>query len=133
MKVLQTIGHHSGTQHEGIFRYRRIPNGVEIDLSVGTATTPPNLKFVVTNDEWKDILDAFASSSAGAMRLRSVHPNTTNPVGPTTSVQDIIKPFLTGRSSDSHLAAVCAVLEHEGSIDHYGSAAGPIILTSDVV
>lgn len=107
MKVLQTLGRHGG-QLEGIFKYRRHTDGVEIEL----ISVTPRRTFTLTSDEWVAILKQLRKGKAKTFTLtQDLYPllriAVPNPNGG----------WNWSRGSDE--AAVCAVLEHEGSIDLY--------------
>lgn len=135
MKVLQTLGRHSAAGQEGIFQYKRTQTGVWIDSTVGHANLNPG-RITITNAEWTAILTAIANQPNETFRL--TRTNTNDP--PRQSVYDTVAsavPNPVGWTwNDSWLAYVCAILEHEGSIDHYGGSLGqgigaPIILARD--
>lgn len=135
MKVLQTLGRHK-TQ-EGIFQYRRTADGVYIDASIGQAKSLNPSDVVLTHDEWTAILVALGAASGETFRLT----RTNTPDAPQQSLYDTIfsavqKPSKGWQWNDSWLAYVSAILEHEGSVDHYGGSLGPgagapIILARD--
>lgn len=124
MKVLQTLGRHQSTQQEGIFQYKRSTQGVEIDLSVGQ-TSLPIQQITLTADEWQRILAAIEHAHGQTFRLtRSTTGN-----APHNSLYDTISgavphPNAGFNWNDSYRACVAAILEHEGTIDHYGGPLG---------
>lgn len=137
MKVLQTLGAHGG-QQTGIFQYRRTADGVEIDASVGQANLNPD-KITFTTGEWSAILDAIRNTPNQTFRLTGVPPF---PQPPNESLYHLISSAVPAPSGgwlwkDSWRSYVCAILEHEGSIDLYHGPLGPnassiICLAKDV-
>lgn len=137
MKVLQTLGRHGGTQ-AGVFQYRRTADGVVIDSSIGRANLDP-AQITVTNEEWTAILSAIRNSQTATFRLTGVAPF---PEPPNSSLYELLgqavpDPQREWNWHDSWKACVCAILEHEGSIDLYHGPLGPnataiICLTRDV-
>lgn len=120
MKVLQTLGRR-GSQH-GIFQYRRGPNGIIIDMSIGTAPTSPESEIRITNKEWTAILRAIKGEK-GILKMTSTSK------GKGTSLHQLIKdavktPTKFKTWTSSYLAYVCSILEHEGSIVFYAGSAG---------
>ncbi len=124
MKVMQTLGRHGGHQ-EGIFQYRRDVQGVQIDGSVGQAPghAPP---CYLTNAEWTHLLEAIANAPQSSFRL------TPGPQGqpPNQNLYQLISDTIPHPQggwnwNDSLRSYVCAILEHEGSIDLYAGALGP--------
>ena len=130
MKVLQSLGRHKPKHQEGIFQYRRTMAGIEIDMTVGQAPSVKNPIFTVSVDDWQTILSTLAAHKKAARLNRT---RAKKPLGPTTSLYELIDKALPKNGwTDSHRAAICAVLEHEGSIDHYGGRSGPIVLKPDL-
>jgi hypothetical protein len=137
MKVLQTLERHKHTAQEGIFQYRRTRAGVEIDASIGRADLDP-AKIVLSNDEWVAILKAIGGCRGKTFRLTW----TKTAAPPKQSLYNTIsravpKPGGGWKWNDSYRSYVAAVLEHEGSIDHYGGVLGrgvghPIVLARDL-
>jgi hypothetical protein len=125
MKVLQTLGRHAGAQ-EGIFQYRRQVDGVHIDSAVGQAALNP-LQITLTNDEWHVILQAIHDSTQGSFRLTGQAPFAAPPNQSLYELLSTIVPHPAGgwNWSDSLKSYVCAILEHEGSIDLYHGTLGP--------
>lgn len=128
MKVLQTLGRHGGTQ-EGIFQYKRSADAVIIDHSVGTATLKP-AETRLSTAEWTNILQAIEGSVQKSFRITPATGSVlTNSVPPNQNLYDLLSnavPNPTGWNwNDSRKAAICAVLEHEGSIDLYHGPLGP--------
>jgi len=125
MKVLQTLGAHAGTQ-PGIFQYRRTPDGVNIDASVGQANIPNN-NITLTTAEWSQILQAIRDTELQTFRLTGVQPYDQPPRQSLYELISTIVPIPSGgwTWNDSLKSCVCAVLEHEGSIDLYHGTLGP--------
>lgn len=105
MKVLQTLGVYGATQQAGIFQYFRGADGVHIDCTVGLAAG--GSVTVIENQSWSSMLRYLGAQ-------RSVYD-----LG---SLRGLIEIFLSINSSVA--ACVVAILEHEGSFDHYGGVAG---------
>jgi hypothetical protein len=125
MKVLQTLGRHGGAQ-EGIFQYYRTTDGVHIDSGVGQAKLDPST-IIVTNDEWTAILGAIADAKGATFRLTGNAPFDDPP---NTSLYELFtqavpKPNGGWNWNDSWKSYICAILEHEGSIDLYHGVLGP--------
>ena len=123
MKVLQTLGKR-GPQ-EGIFQYRRTPDGVVIDGAVGRAQLNPT-SITITNDEWTAILQAIRDAPQQSFRLTGLPPFQEPP---NQSLYELFSRAVPAPAGgwpwyDSWRAYVCAVLEHEGSIDLYHGTLG---------
>lgn len=121
MKVLQTLGRH-GAQ-EGIFQYRRDAEGVLVDASVGR-TNLQVAHYRFSHQEWLDILLHIRSAPQASFRLTIGHgpPNQSL----YTLLSDAVpSPAASWTWNDSIRSYVCAILEHEGSVDLYGGALGP--------
>lgn len=137
MKVLQTLGAHGGAQ-TGIFQYRRTPDGVHIDASVGQANLNPD-QITFTSAEWGAMLTAIRNAQNQTFRLTGVPPF---PQPPNDSLYRLLgaavpNPAGGWQWNDSWRSYVCAILEHEGSIDLYHGGLGPnasaiICLAKDV-
>ena len=124
MKVVETLGQHQG--QKGVFQYKRVPAAVVIDTSIGTATlTPPQV--TLTDAEWKAILHAIENAPRNSFRLTGTPPFITPPNQALREVIQQAVPLPTGNWTwnDSWLAYVCAILEHEGSIELYAGSLGP--------
>lgn len=123
MKVMQTLGRHAGSQ-EGIFQYKRTSKGVFIDLTVGRARGGVVSRFTLR--EWSGILKAIAQSSHGTFGLSSDgQSKRTSKKTLYKLVSDAVPQSKYGvKWTDSLRAAVCAVLEHEGTIDLYHGPLG---------
>ena len=122
---MQTLGTHGGKQ-TGIFQYRRTPGGVNIDASVGQANINPN-NITLTNKEWSSILEALNGTTQKTFRLTGAPPFNQPPNQSLYQlIQDAV-PKSTGgwQWNDCLKSYVCAVLEHEGSIDLYHGPLGP--------
>lgn len=119
MKVLQTLGRH-GAQ-EGVFQYARRQAGVFIDGSIGRAALT---SITLTHEEWTTILAAIADAPQSSFRLT---PTATQDA-PNQSLYEFIEHAVPNRVgltwTDSWKAYVCAILEHEGSVDLYAGALG---------
>jgi hypothetical protein len=124
MKVLQTLGRHGGHQ-EGIFQYRRTPDGVFIDSAVGQAQLAP-ASITLANQEWTAILQAIHNARQGTFRLTGTPPFQTPPNQSLYELLTAAVPNPAGgwQWQDSWKAYVCAILEHEGSIDLYHGVLG---------
>jgi hypothetical protein len=105
MKVLQTLGSHAGNQ-PGIFQYWREPGMVVIDMSVGQVAGAGRV--TVPNNQW----DAMLVQLATLGKVQTVAQ-----LNAFVCIQI--------RTNPSEAACVVAIMEHEGSIDHYGGIAGP--------
>lgn len=121
MRVLQTLGKHRQID-EGVFGYRRTVDGVEV-TSIRQNASP----VLITTDEWQRILRAISGSALGTFRLE-LHPDSsTDP--PRQAVYDVLSASVPNPSrgwtwDNSKKAAICAILEHEGSLDLYGGPLG---------
>ncbi|MFQ2548458.1 hypothetical protein ACK305_14370 [Aeromonas caviae] len=105
MKVLQTLGVHGPTQQAGIFQYKRTSTGVHIDTTVGQAADAGTMD--IPADNWGQMIDAISER-------KGVH-----------SLQDLKGIISEQLGVDgTGAAAVAAILEHEGSVDHYGGVVG---------
>jgi hypothetical protein len=108
MKVLQSLGQHGGTQQVAIFQYRRTPQGIEIQ------SVPDGESFSISTEEWQSMLEKLGQSSRA-----------TFPLSGENSLHGRILEALPGKGfTPSHAAKIAAILEHEGSIDHYGGVTG---------
>jgi hypothetical protein len=115
MKVLQTLGAHGATDHVGIFQYRRFSGG--IDLWPSYKQGGKILKrIIISHQKWQDLLDDIAKMSEKSLSLDSLKAKIYESLKGTTGLQK------------NHCPSIAAILEHEGSIDLYGSRAGAIIL-----
>lgn len=125
MKVLQTLGRHGGAQ-EGIFQYKRMSTGVFIDSAIGQAhLNPPSI--TLTAQEWNSILSAIEQSGQGTFRLTGMPPF---PQPPNQSLYALLSQAVPAPAGgwnwhDSWKSYVCAILEHEGSVDLYHGLLGP--------
>ncbi len=139
MKVLQTLGRSNMTKAKGIFRYRRLPAGIEIttipvpyrnsETPDSTSTARDSVTIQILNQRWVDLLGRIASLGGEQLWLT---PNTEAKPGhvlytmitDATGIPDRFRPY------------VCAILEHEGSIDLYHQSATPVVcipLVGDVI
>jgi hypothetical protein len=125
MKVLQTLGRHGGAQ-EGVFQYKRTSAGLFIDSAIGQANlNPPAI--TITTAEWSALLAAIEQSPQGTFRLTGTPPFAQPPNQVLYSLlqQTIPNPAGGWAWHDSWKSYVCAILEHEGSIDLYHGLLGP--------
>jgi hypothetical protein len=124
MKVLQTLGRHRGAQ-EGVFQYRRQGDGVYIDGAIGQAHLNPS-QILLTHTEWNDILAAIGRAAQGSFRVTGEAPFA---VPPNQSIYELLSDAVQNPSkgwkwNDSWKAYVCAILEHEGTVDLYHGPLG---------
>ncbi|WP_157605495.1 hypothetical protein [Schlesneria paludicola] len=126
MKVLQTLGRHGGAQ-EGVFQYKRSTNGVVIDNSIGSASVTPPVATLSTT-EWTTILLAIENAQQASFRLTGQPPFAEPPNQSLYQLFSDAVPNPAGGWNwhDSRKAAICAILEHEGSIDLYHGVLGPL-------
>lgn len=125
MKVMQTLGRHAG-QQEGVFQYHRTHQGVEIDASIGQANLNPQT-VLLTHAEWQRILQAIHASVAGVTFRLTGNAPFADP--PNQSLYQLIQTAVPNPAggwnwNDSWKAYVCAILEHEGSMDLYHGTLG---------
>jgi hypothetical protein len=125
MKVLQTLGRHQGAQ-EGVFQYKRTATSVVIDASIGQANLNPNSS-TLTNAEWTAILQAIEAAQQGSFRITGHAPF---PEPPNQSIYQLLGVAVANPAggwnwNDSWRSYVCAILEHEGSVDLYHGVLGP--------
>lgn len=125
MKVLETLGQHRATQ-KGVFQYKRTAAAVVIDTSIGTATLTPQ-QVSLTVAEWVTILQTIEQVPQSSFRLTGTPPFA---APPNQTLREIIQqavpsPVGGWTWNDSWLAYVCAILEHEGSVELYGGPLGP--------
>ena len=124
MKILQTLGRYGGHQ-EGIFQYRRTPEGVFIDSAVGQARLdPPSI--LVTTQDWTAILQELRRARQRSFRLTG-RPPFQRP--PNQSIYELLSDAVPNPAGGwqwhpSWKAYICAILEHEGSIDLYHGRLG---------
>lgn len=116
MKVLQTLG------QKGTFQYRRQADGVYIESLVGQATS----QITITHEEWLNILKAIQNTVQGSFRLSGEQPFSTPP---NQSLYELLAATVPAPQNewswnDSWKAYVCAILEHEGTIDLYHGPLG---------
>jgi hypothetical protein len=125
MKILQTLGRHSG-QQEGIFQYRRTPDGVFIDSGVGRANLTP-ASITLTTEEWTAILRKIGESRERSFRLTGQRRMPNPPHQSLYALLSEAVPRPTGGWpwQDTWKTNICAILEHEGSIDLYHGPLGP--------
>jgi len=120
MKVLQTLGRHKSKQ-EGVFQYKRTSKGVFIDASVGHTTSLNQADILITNAEWAAILDTIEKEQDATFRLSRSNSVTPNP--PNQVLYEVLSKAIPSPTNfkwqDSWKSYICAILEHEGSIDLY--------------
>lgn len=133
MKVLQTLGQFGGAQ-AGIFQYRRTPVGVIIDASIGPAQPNPS-SITIPHDDWNLFLTAIGNAPQRTFRITGARRARRQPQ---VSLQMILQAALPNPqgwnwNNGSWLSYICAILEHEGSIDlyHGGRNGIPIALRRD--
>lgn len=119
MRIMQTLGRHGGKQ-EGIFQYKRTSDGVTIDTSI-SSTTSTSHTYYFTHAEWAQILGAIDTSPKSTFTLTGA--------GGTQSLYATVAGAVLSPSggfgwNDSLKSYVCAILEHEGSIDLYHGLVG---------
>jgi hypothetical protein len=125
VKILQTLGRHAGAQ-EGVFQYKRSSAGVFIDSQIGQAKlNPPTI--LISVQEWSAILKTIEANQQQTLRLTGTAPFAQPP---NTSLYELLGTAVPNPSggwnwNDSWKAYVCAILEHEGSIDLYHGILGP--------
>lgn len=114
MKYVETLGHYHLANRKGIFRYARTNKGVWIDPTVVKSATMQKA-VTVPHSEWNNLLNALWSGNA-----------TFNIQGESSSLTSLILQELSSLGQSPNLANyVVAILEHEGTIDHYGGIRGP--------
>ena len=115
MKVLETLGKHQGRQ-KGIFQCKRSADGVVIDLSVGRAGKIHDKEFMIPNDDWVRLIVTICEQSRKVFKVNE-------------ALNPLVKKCFPGFSlTDTGVAAIISILEHEGTLDFYhgplGSQAG---------
>ncbi|MBI5536007.1 MAG: hypothetical protein HY898_25025 [Deltaproteobacteria bacterium] len=125
MKVLQTLGRHGGAQ-EGVFQYKRDVDGVLINATISNANLNPNV-IRLSHAEWTSILAAIAQANGETFRLTGAPPF---PAPPNQSLYELLPTAVRNPAggwqwNDSWKSYICAILEHEGSIDLYHGTLGP--------
>lgn len=105
MKVLQTLGGYRGGQ-AGVFQYKRNSEGVYIDPTIGLNASAE--AFTIPNEDWNEML--------------SMLENFDRKVRDLTEIKDAIGEQFSMNNSET--AAIVAILEHEGTFDHYGGFIG---------
>jgi len=133
MKVIETLGRHQATQQKGIFQYRRTINGIEIDPSVGQASSLQPGLVTISHQEWTGILMAISNASNNTFRIQA----STTSNAPQQDLDSLIQGAApTVQWNTSLTSYVVAILEHEGTIELYGGPLGsgvgaPIVLRRD--
>lgn len=118
MKVLQTIGKEGGVQ-AGVFQYKRSSAGVTIDTTVGNTTTTMPAPIVIPATEWDSILKAIETHSTKTFTLSE------GGASGKKSLYEIVQGASSVVGKNINLRPyVCAILEHEGSIDFYHGVIG---------
>lgn len=115
MKVLQTLGAHSKTEHVGIFQYRHFSGGVDLWPSYKLGNRLLN-RILITHSQWEAMLQHIAQLNKKHYTL--------------TELKKEIGTGLKGVAGlhTNHGPAIAAILEHEGAIDHYGGGNAAISL-----
>ncbi|EMG7908829.1 hypothetical protein ABKT78_02090 [Enterobacter ludwigii] len=115
MKVLQTLGAHGKSNHVGIFQYRRFVNGVDIwpSYKIGNRLLA---RILISHSDWDRLLAHVGSLTKHHYTL--------------TDLKTEICKCLKGVTDfhTNHGPAIAAILEHEGTIDHYGGKSAAINL-----
>ncbi|SKA79314.1 hypothetical protein SAMN03097719_3216 [Pantoea ananatis] len=109
MKVLQTLGSWQGAGSKaGVFKYRRYEKGIDL-IPYNNSRLPP---IIITHSSWEVLLVDLSSLKNKTISL--------------DDLKDEIKTSLskTMKISQNHTPAIAAILEHEGSVDHYGGGKG---------
>jgi len=126
MKVVQTLGRHGGIV-SGVFQYKRNAAGIVIDGAIGQAAlNPPQV--ALSSAEWQRILDIIEKHANATYRLTSPGAGVA-PQPPFVGLYDLIDAAVPAPAAgwawkDSWKAYVCAILEHEGSVDLYHGVLG---------
>ena len=125
MKTLQTLGCHGGRQ-TGIFQYKRTNIGVHIDLSIGRSKKLAQKKIDLTHQEWGDILTTIGNQNQNTLRITNQNPANVPPYNSLYALIDVAVPAPSSGFNwhDSYKACICAILEHEGSVDLYHGTLG---------
>ncbi|MBN8792388.1 MAG: hypothetical protein J0I01_09195 [Stenotrophomonas nitritireducens] len=124
MKILQTLGKHAGTT-EGIFAYKRVKDGIYIDVTIGNVQGVAAPVWL-THAEWSEILKTIHAQRKSPFRLTGKRPFAKPPKQSLYAAISAAVPNPAGGWNwhDSLKAAVCAILEHEGSVDFYHGVLG---------
>ena len=122
MKFVETLGRYHG--QKGVFQYKRSSHGITIDSSIGNANLNP-ADILITNREWNAILLAIEVAHGESFGL-TVGGGAGNP---STCLYDLIEQAVPNPTHNWQLNAswksyVCAILEHEGSLDLYSGGLG---------
>ena len=112
MKVLQTLGAYNKNGQVGIFQYRSVVSGIEINPMYHAGKKPLS-QVVIPHDNWTAMLTQLSILQKKVNGLTPLKKALRNAL---RGVQGI---------HNNHMPAVAAILEHEGSIDHYGGKMGP--------
>lgn len=111
MKVLQTLGPYNKDSQVGIFQYRRVSAGVEI-IPIDQIGKNSLNSVIIPHDNWLEMLSELAGDTNTVHGLTALKNNLKKYLGKVTGLHN------------NHMPAVAAILEHEGSIDHYGGKIG---------
>lgn len=124
MKVLQTLGHSGGSATPTAFFYRRTHVGIEV------SNINEEERFTITHNNWKNLLSGLMKSEKKVFKLSGKSPEDETLYA---EVIKILSPIIAGLTP-SDIACVIAILEHEGSIDHYGGGSvGAMHFRKDVL
>ena len=136
MKFVETLGRHRG--QKGIFQYKRSSDGVTISSRIGNAPALNPDIVELTRQEWRAILQAIEGAAGQSFGLTAGGGGG----NPTTALYDFIEQALPNPAGGWNwqapwLAFVCAILEHEGSVELYSGALGQgyqaqVTLTRDI-
>lgn len=118
MKFLETLGRYQG--QKGVFQYKRGSNGVTIRWDISNNQTIVPQCAIIYASQWHDILCRIEAANGQTFGL-TVGGGAGNP---TTSLYELISQVLPTQNTSVY-AYVCAILEHEGSIETYTGALGP--------
>ncbi len=130
MKFVETLGIHRG--NSGVFRYKRDSRNITIDWSISNKNSGSESVIKISNDNWNKLLSVIESTDKNSFGLTSA-----GGIGqPANNLYDIIKDTI-NITDTSIRAYICAILEHEGSLDYYTGVIGQgvsaqIVLRSDI-
>ncbi|MBA8033293.1 hypothetical protein NFJ59_07475 [Citrobacter freundii] len=105
MKVLQTLGGYQGGQ-AGIFQYKRDSKGIVIDPTVGMNANAEVIE--ISNEDWSEMIERLENIGKKVVDLTEMKQEIAEQLG----------------MNNTETAAVVAILEHEGTFDHYGGFIG---------
>lgn len=118
MKVLQTLGHSGGKEFPREFFYKRAAKGVYIYENKNEAPK------IISHQNWAQLISVIAREERQTFPLSSTDPDE-------VTIHTIIGKFLGNKYyniTPTTEACIAAILEHEGTIDHYRA----IILRKDI-